>query len=380
MTITVRKDPTRRLGGWALVGFQGAPAGPVLLAIERDEGALHLGPHGWQGAPHDFGPYPVENDASGQFIRVGPDVVNHMEPYLTVSLVLPDLGVRHQLSWPDEVIPAPDSYEGGGVGNMQTIAPQPVQQHLREIEDTPQPPPEEPAPVEEPPVQVEPPVEEPPVVEPPVIVDPPEEPEEKSGGNWLLPALLAGLLFLIAGAGLVYLYWDEINEFIEANMQQGEDPPPDPVDPPEPVDPPDPPDEEDPLPPPGGDTDPPDQQAGPPACTPESVTESASDPDRLRQITELCRGENNVRVEIEALDRMPSSPEKNYRWGQLNDPSRDPVEGVPFQPDAETAARYYRRAKQEGSVEAARALEQLCEWLGNQTSPSAGATRARHCQ
>lgn len=391
MSITVRKDPTRRLGGWALIGFQGQ-ASAVSMIVERDGGTLFLGPHGWQSAPHQSAPYKVETGPGGAFIRVGPEIVNHLEPYIPVTIKLPEAGIEETLSWPDEVIPSPDAFEGGGVQGNENLMPQAP--HLRN-DRAPEPVPTDPVPPSPP----KPPIgtsdtERGPVVPPPPETPPPPQSQPRGGSPWPWFALVL-LLFIGAGAA-GYLYWEEITGFIdesvivEADTPDNEDPiappPEDPVtEEPETV-------AEDPEPPtiePQAPSEtatprsneavaPPADALGPPAC--DSANAAAEQaPERLLEVMRLCRQAGNVPVEVEALDRLPASGDTDLRWGQIYDPSRE-EDGRPFRLNADSALRSYKRALGRGTPEVEAEIARLCAWLADAGGVSNQAIFARHCE
>lgn len=376
MTITVSKDPTRRLGGWALIGFEGLAPAATSVVIERDEGTLFLGPHGWQGVAYTYDPYAVESGPNGPYLRVGPEIVNHLEPYLPVTIRLPEAGVAATLSWPDEVIPSPDAFEGGGVhGDEGLSASAP---HLR-VDRAPEPLPPTPPPPP-PKAPPPPPVQPAPPRTPPVDPPGPQPAPRRSGLMWVLLVLL-----LLIGVGAAsYVYWEEINDGIDEIWAQITDPdpvddPPDPEPVGEPTDEPQPeptpPQPEDPVTPPS----PVDAaDLGPPACDSQNAR-ARQEPDRLRQVMQLCRDAGNVPVEVEALDRLPSSPDNDLRWGQIYDPSRAEA-GRPFGLEPDSALRAYTKARNAGNPDADAAIDNLCNWLEAQGGVRNDALRARYCQ
>lgn len=388
MPILVRKDPTRRLGGWAIISFPGRAPSGLTVIIERDGGTEFLGPHGWQSAPHQSDPYKVEASPEGAFVRVGPEIVNHLEPYMPVTIKLPEAGLEETLSWPDEVIPSPDAFEGGGVQGDAFLMPQAP--HLRQ-DRPPEPLPPEPEPPAPPPPPAQTfvdPLDAP--VEPEKVPPPPVDTPARRASP--LPWVLLVLL-LLSGAGVAgYLYWEEITEFVEevAVLPASLDPEPEPepegdpevtqetdpieTDPPEvndPVEQPDPP----PVQPPVEETQP---AMAPPVCDSENAT-AQQDVDRLLEVMRLCRDQGNVPVEVEALDRLPASGDTDLRWGQIYDPSRE-EDGRPFRLNADSALRSYKRALGRGKTEAEGEIARLCGWLSEQGGVSNQAVFARHCE
>ncbi|MEM0990189.1 MAG: hypothetical protein AAGK00_15040 [Pseudomonadota bacterium] len=391
MAITVKKDPTRRLGGWALIGFQGEAPAAVSVSIERDEGSLYLGPHGWQGAPFTYDSYTVEVGPQGPFIRVGPEIVNHLEPYLPITIRLPEVWQSELLSWPEEVIPSPDAFEGGGVHGDAALMP--AAPHMREDRGPepdppvrpPEPPPQEPPaakPTAVKPTVLKPAVATPTATKPPVQPTPtPAPPPTSRGGPWLWAVLV---VLLLAGIGAAsYVYWAEIIDTIDEVWAEitgpdildepdpvdpetagSTDPPPDqPIDPVAPAPPPEPVDVAD---------------LGPPACDSLNAT-TPQEADRLREVMMLCRQSGEIEIEIEALDRLPPSADNDLRWGEIYDPSRTEP-GRPFGLNPDSALRAYNKAQRAGSQGAQAAIDQLCAWLEAEGGVSNDAIRARHCQ
>lgn len=116
MSLSLTKDPAKRLGGWALVRLPAKTAAESTVTVRRSDTAEWLGAADWQGGRYAFGPYPIENDPKGAFVRIGPEIVNRMEPYLPFTMALPELGHEAELDWPEDILPAPEGAVVGGVG------------------------------------------------------------------------------------------------------------------------------------------------------------------------------------------------------------------------------------------------------------------------
>ncbi len=116
MTVTVRPDPGEPAGGYAILEM---PAGAlsedsVTVTVQDAFAGKWLGPGGaWQGERHAFGPCPVERDGDVIRVRIGPEIVDHVEEYATLKITLGP--VSAELVWPDNVPPRPPAAAPGTI-------------------------------------------------------------------------------------------------------------------------------------------------------------------------------------------------------------------------------------------------------------------------
>jgi hypothetical protein len=102
MTVTaaIREDPAHPEGGHALIILQGVdvPAGPFTLRIEPlDDSVAYFGPKQVSGTSRTGG--------DGLELSVGPDVVNHLQPWTSVNLSLVGAEVHVEVRWPSLTLP-----------------------------------------------------------------------------------------------------------------------------------------------------------------------------------------------------------------------------------------------------------------------------------
>jgi hypothetical protein len=379
MTLDVVRDPSRRMGGAALIRLPDAASGASRVTLRRDEGALCLGPHGWSGAEHAFGPYPIERDGRGAFLRVGPEIVDRMEAYLPVEIALPELGLRETFAWPDEILPTPGAFVGGGV--MPASAPAATDRgDLSGLRDAT--PARTPAAAPAPTPEAAETVEIPGAATAAVAADGVGAAEPGSRGRSLLPWLAAALLLAAGAAG--WWAWSTglfapapVEEAAPADTDAAEpsvaEAPADAV------------------------------ETGPPAETaavdPSAAAAPAGDAPRawacaradleaaravdtaaVWSVADACAGADRA-LERDALGALieRGEGEAMRRWGRLLDPWARPPES-PLSPDAADAAVNYRKALEAG-VEAARAdLDALCAALRADANPMSRPLVAIHCE
>lgn len=125
--IEVRPDPAHPHGGFALLEAAGStlPEETARVEVFDSFAGRYLGPSGWQATRFAFGPYPVERGPEGDRLRIGPEIVNRLTEYQSVRLQVGPL--RADLSWPDDVVPAPDAAISGGIWTAPA-APKPAPQ------------------------------------------------------------------------------------------------------------------------------------------------------------------------------------------------------------------------------------------------------------
>lgn len=199
MTLTVHPDPQEPAGGYAFLELPDGSLGdqPVTVAVfdayserwlassEAQGERTEIGGANWQSERVEFGPYEVHRHEGADWVRIGPEIVNKLEEYVSLRLYVG--GQRFDLSWPDIVPPR----AGAAVlGELQTVSRKPKDK--------------EPAPVvrrkthepEAAPEQVDLPPEKPVVAQ-----------EERRKGSFLLPMLI--LLALGFAALLAWYFWPQ---------------------------------------------------------------------------------------------------------------------------------------------------------------------------
>jgi hypothetical protein len=377
MSLEVVRDPSRRMGGSALIRLATATEGASRVTLRRDDGALCLGPNGWSGAEHAFGPYPIERDGRGAFLRVGPEIVDRVEAYLPVEIALPELGLREAFAWPDEILPTPGAFVGGGV--MLAAAPAVTDRSdLSGLRDAAPTPTAAPAPAS--------------VVGEAVGLagrtaddgtaygDDAAEPEPRPRS--LLPWLAVALLLAAGAVG--WWAWSTslfaptpVEEAAPAGADGAQpsfaETPADPVEvepPPEVLA----------VEPPAGAA----SAEGAPrvwACERADLEAArAVDTAAIWSVANACAGADRA-LERDALGALieRGEGEAMRRWGRLLDPWARPPES-PLSPDAADAAVNYRKALEAG-VETARAdLDALCAALRADANPMSRPLVAIHCE
>lgn len=136
MTLTVRPDPREPAGGYAILELPaGALSGDSVSVTVQDAFAgKWLGPGGaWRGEPHAFGPCPVERDGDVTRIRIGPDIVDHVEEYATLKISLGPFAA--ELIWPDDVPPRPPAAAPGTIHAPHRHAAEPAAPAMEAVEE-----------------------------------------------------------------------------------------------------------------------------------------------------------------------------------------------------------------------------------------------------
>lgn len=177
MSITIRPDPERPSGGYALLELPEAElAGEsALIAVFDAFSERFLGESGWHATRADFGPYPVTRAGGLARIVIGPEIVNQIEEYAALRL---HVGPRsYETTWPDDVVPRPGAAVLGGLHVPRAAGPAPSD-NLVGRPAVPEP-------------------EAPPADTPPPVAEP------TGRGKGLLLAAGLALLALIAGAAWV---------------------------------------------------------------------------------------------------------------------------------------------------------------------------------
>jgi hypothetical protein len=117
MSLTIHPDPGEPAGGFA---FLRLPAGALsdaaarvavresfggrwLARSEAEGERIGIGNADWQSERFDFGPYEVLRREDGDWLRIGPEIVNKIEEYTALRFLLGDQA--HDVTWPDDVPP-----------------------------------------------------------------------------------------------------------------------------------------------------------------------------------------------------------------------------------------------------------------------------------
>ena len=357
MTIDIRPDPRHRHGGHAIIKLARTTAKQTSIVLRKPEDSNYLGPDGWQGSEHRFGPYEIVSGPKQQYLRLGPEIVNHMEPFLALEISLPEIGIKERTTWPENVLPAPDIHEGGGVGTGRP-----------DEEPKPEPKPE-------PPPEPEPPAPEPPAPPPPEP-EPAELPVEPEAGtadvSWLRRnhglMIAFPLLLVILGTALWYWYPDII-EFIE-NDEVVTEPEPEPEPEPDPEPEPEP------------------RRAECDTATIESALRSGTtSAEELSSLRDLCQARGDLRLEFDLCERLMPGGDANclMRYGEWYDPEVDAPsafeENDPaFERDLGTAAGYYKRAVAAGAPGAVENLDRVCTALSARPGLVAQMAVGTYCE
>ncbi len=141
MSLVIRPDPAAPAGGHALLEL---PAGTlaeteVRVAVQESFGERWLGPDGWQRERHGFGPCPVQRTTHADRIRIGPEIVDRIEEYTPLRIVLGV--VAHDVIWPDSVGPRAGAAAAGGIRPAGRSEPEEPAPPAPEPEAAPQSPP-----------------------------------------------------------------------------------------------------------------------------------------------------------------------------------------------------------------------------------------------
>lgn len=122
MSITITPDPGFPLGGYAIATFQGGPVsqGAVTLKVSRLEDGYYLGASSWTSNPVDLGPFEVVGQDNGVALRLGPEVVDFIEPFQRLRIEAPALGMSSELSWPETVRKSASGSRSGSIHRRRT--------------------------------------------------------------------------------------------------------------------------------------------------------------------------------------------------------------------------------------------------------------------
>ena len=317
--ISVRPDPAHPRGGYAeLLLPEGDLAGDsTQVSVFDNYSERYLGEAGWQATQVMFGPYAVTRAGGQARLIIGPEIVNQIEEYANVRMTVGD--ASHDISWPDEVVPATGAAKIGGIMGATQTSAAPKSALTAKMPD-PEPAPEAPNVVAEP------------VPEP--IADPvPSAPPEKSGKGALIGGILL-LVLLAAGA----LFWF---------MRPAEEPP-------EPVA----------------------EQTAPLSTDPCAIAQLSALQGFAAQATALrgCGAKASADAALGLVERAAAGEDADALVlfgtvydGQDTDSVIEDTIGLTFGDVPATAAEYYARAVAAGSTEAAAKLEALCTRMEGMT-------------
>lgn len=185
--IDIRPDPAHPQGGHAILVLpaDAVRGDSVPVSVRDNYGGRFLGENGFQATQVAFGPYAVERTGAEARIVIGPEIVNQIEEYTAVRVIVGDTAA--DLSWPDSVVPAPGAPALGGIYR----APDAAGSALTGIQAPPAQVPTDPQPATDPDPT-------PPAPDPVAATATPDERAEPSSRR--LP-LIVGLVALLAVAG-----------------------------------------------------------------------------------------------------------------------------------------------------------------------------------
>lgn len=156
------------------------------VAVFDNYSERYLGQSGWQATQATFGPYDVVREAGQARFVIGPEIVNQIEEFANVKLIVGT--IRQDISWPDDVVPAPGAAKIGGI--LRAAKPETALKNtLEPQEDAPEPD-GIPEPFPEPPLAPQDPVQD----------DEVGEQERKFG------PLIGFLVMLLLAAGISYWF------------------------------------------------------------------------------------------------------------------------------------------------------------------------------
>ena len=125
--IDIRPDRAHPRGGFAELTLKSdqidGETAKIFLFDNYSE--RYLGEKGWQATRVMFGPYAITREGNVARVIIGPEIVNQIEEYATVRLTVGD--VSQDISWPEDIVPAPGAARIGGISTG--AAPTPVQKN-----------------------------------------------------------------------------------------------------------------------------------------------------------------------------------------------------------------------------------------------------------
>jgi hypothetical protein len=350
MSMTLRPDPDRPAGGFAVLSLPAAAALPAEVTVDIMEtfggrwlapsasdaasGRIAVGEANWQPVAHGFGPYPLRKKGDRVELTLGPEIVNKIDGYTSLRLVVG--GIEGQVTWPDDIMPLEGALGGAGlqVGRKAATAAAPaVMPTLRA--DAPTGP-------------------QPPVTPPPMLPDPAVD-DGTAPKNAALRWGLALALLALAGGGIWYALQEPV-------------PPPVAVVAPEPVHPEPVPDEPAPEPEPVSEP----EAVAEPDCSRAALAAGPPGLSALRAAMTTCGSRLSADDAMALLEDAISEGDASALlvMGKLYDPAaEDPdfeaVAGLTLGDAPPLAAEYYSRARSAGDPEAAALLAATCTRLAS---------------
>ena len=321
--IKVSPDPVHPRGGHAVLSLKGDTLhGDVTeVAVFNNYSERYLGEKGWQPGRVLFGPYTVSRDGDEARVLVGPEIVNQIDEYASLRLEVG--GTSFDVSWPDDVVPAPGAARIGGImpsrgsdgaASSGMAASMPVEDVTRPL------------------------VEESEQEDDPSVVDDTVQADEKRG--LALFVLLAALL--VVGA---LVFWFLTREDIAPEQLSGTD-----------------------------DT-----------CAAASLA-AISGFDGQLQALRTCGAQASADTALGLVERAAAAgdPEALTLFGTMYDgeagePLIEETIGLTFGDVPATAAEYYARAVDVGSKEANDHLVKLCERMASMTDTLSRGAVADYC-
>lgn len=115
MVISIKSDPAHPRGGYAEVTLPegGTFEDEVQVTVFDNYSERYLGDAGWQASKVMFGPYMLARSGGAPRLIIGPEIVNQIEEYANIKLTVQ--GVSQDISWPDDIVPAPGAAKIGGI-------------------------------------------------------------------------------------------------------------------------------------------------------------------------------------------------------------------------------------------------------------------------
>lgn len=355
--LLIRQDPSVPAGGHALLFLQGAgraPSGTALVIRRRQPPEAYLTASGWQQTPGEIAAESLERGEDGTPVfRLGPAVVDRIDPHAKVEIQIPSLGLGQLVVWPVlhqsslGTLPTGAYVAGGTAPRLRPPGGiKPPEPRLR-----PPAPPEEPPPVEAATPAAPEPEAPPPTLSAPER-DPVVAPPPRRRRAW--PWILLGLLVMVAAGLGLWQYRDRGPEKLLCEwglLDCVTDPCP--------------------------------------AIAGQSVRQRAD-----------CYLANLEAVEAFARAEALGESDRDLAWalfdalgGRGYAPALlelglcyDPLlpEGCSLKPrlasNARQALEHYRRAAEAGAAEAAAPQAALCSWLAGQSDLQSQAARQSYCQ
>ncbi|MEM6563979.1 MAG: hypothetical protein AAF665_06020 [Pseudomonadota bacterium] len=330
--IEVKSDPKHPRGGYAQLRLaDNAIAGEsTQVAVFDNYSERFLGEAGWQPNKVMFGPYSIDRSAGDARIVIGPEIVNQIEEYANVKIWVGD--VSQDVSWPDEVAPAPGAARIGGILTAGETA-RPPESALKAKIAEPEP---EMVPETETPNEPE--------------FEPQPEPVPDGGKRGFLVAALVALLAL---GGAAYWYIAQSDEDTEPVAQ------------------------------PQSTATPVAQSAEP--CSAEALRALDGFPAQLDALR-LCGPEASADVTLGLVESAVGNGDATALLlfgtvydGQVTDSDLEDQIGFTFGDVPATAAEYYARAVEAGSDEAPERLKTLCARMSDMSDTLVQGAFADHC-